>query len=528
MKIYQLKYYIGSFVVFFILSFFVLFFLEQEVRKAHIEELQNHEINVVKLESDFLGREFGMLVSDLNYLHHAFNEQFIGDNSFEELTNHWIEFSTHRRVYDQIRYIDVHGDEKIRINFDGNHGYAVPTQELQNKSDRTYFTESIGLEENLVYISPVDLNIEQGQVEEPYKPMIRLATPIYDDMKNVQGVLVLNYLAENTLLNFRQLAENSRGELILINSDGYRLSSADPIQDWNFMFEEKKGDTFKKEYPKEWEWIETNSEGQTNTDNGLFTTMEVDLSQKYAINSKNMTESGVVFGDGNWQIVSVFLRNEENSAYFNDNALMIMRDVLKQNMSYFILLALASGVIGFLIHVNRKTYLRIKYYSEYDPLTKALNRRAGIAKLQKLTPVSERRDVQVSLCFLDINGLKEVNDTLGHAIGDELIKSVSDTIYSEIREQDFLIRLGGDEFLIVFEGIGEDKTEIIWKRIVNCYDQINQNEARKYNISVSHGIVVFEGKGKTHLDDLISEADEKMYQEKKIIKAGLNIIKEIT
>ncbi len=77
-----------------------------------------------------------------------------------------------------------------------------------------------------------------------------------------------------------------------------------------------------------------------------------------------------------------------------------------------------------------------------------------------------------------------------------------------------------------FEGIGEDKTEVIWERIVNCYDQINQNEARKYNISVSHGIVVFEGKGKTHLDDLISEADEKMYQEKKIIKAGLNIIKE--
>ncbi len=527
MKIYQLKYYIGSFVVFFILSFFVLFFLEQEVRKAHIQELQNHEMNVVKLGNGFLGREFGMLVSDLNYLHHAYNSLLTEENNMDTLTDNWIEFSTHRGVYDQIRYIDKYGDEKIRINFDGDCGYIVPEDELQNKSSRLYFQETINLEEDMIYISPMDLNIEQGQVEEPYKPMIRLATPIYKG-NDIEGILVLNYLAQNTLSTFRRLAQNSRGELILINFDGYRLSSADATQDWNFMFEEKKGDTFKKEYPKEWEWLETNSEGQTNTDNGLFTAMEVDLSQKYAINSKNMTESGVVFGDGNWQIVSVFLRNEENSAYFNDNALMIMRDVLKQNMSYFILLALASGVIGFLIHVNRKTYLRIKYYSEYDPLTKALNRRAGIAKLQKLTPVSERKDIQVSLCFLDINGLKEVNDTLGHSIGDELIKSVSDTIYSEIREQDFLIRLGGDEFLIVFEGIGEDKTEVIWERIVNCYDQINQNEARKYNISVSHGIVVFEGKGKTHLDDLISEADEKMYQEKKIIKAGLNIIKEIT
>jgi len=68
--------------------------------------------------------------------------------------------------------------------------------------------------------------------------------------------------------------------------------------------------------------------------------------------------------------------------------------------------------------------------------------------------------------------------------------------------------------------------EKIWERIVREYDQINHNEDRAYLISVSHGIVDFENKQKTHVDDLISAADGKMYQEKQIMKANLSVIRE--
>ena len=102
---------------------------------------------------------------------------------------------------------------------------------------------------------------------------------------------------------------------------------------------------------------------------------------------------------------------------------------------------------------------------------------------------------------------------------------MAEVIKKIIREQDFLVRLGGDEFLIVFNGIDISTAENIWKRIIEAYDKINMAEQRAYNISVSHGIVDFDNKQKTNVDDLINTADEKMYQEKQVIKKNLQLVR---
>lgn len=165
------------------------------------------------------------------------------------------------------------------------------------------------------------------------------------------------------------------------------------------------------------------------------------------------------------------------------------------------------------------------YFNEliYDALTKAFNRKSGIAKLSSLIQHDDRRQIKMSLCFIDINGLKQVNDVLGHKYGDELIVSVVNVIKSVIREYDFIIRLGGDEFLIVFSGINIESAEAVWKRIVDLYEKINQVENRKYLISVSHGIVDYNNKQKSEVDILIKDADEKMYEEKRVIKEVLKL-----
>ncbi len=524
-KKYHIGYFTLSFLVVFIISFLVLFFLEKEVRLTRIEELKRQEQRVVKLENDFLGREFNMIISDLHYLHHAYKHELFDSNNYTTIAANWTEFSTQRRIYDQIRYIDASGDEKIRVNIGEDGGYTVPEKDLQNKKERYYFTETIKIKEKSVYVSPLDLNIEHGEIEIPYKPMIRLSTPIYDDRGTFKGIIVLNYLADYMLSGFRDLAGNSQGEIVLLNASGYRMSSSDPDNDWNFMFDEKKGDTFEKEYPNEWISIHK-KEGQFTTDKALITASPVALSHKYDADKINSHDQKLILGDGSWYVVSVFERTQKNSAYFNDDSWSLLTDVVKKNIFYFILISIVSGVVGFLVYVNRKTYSRIKYYSEVDPLTKTLNRRAGIKRLNELFPVDERRHFLVSLCFIDINGLKEVNDTLGHKLGDDLITSVSDIINETIREQDFLVRLGGDEFLIVLNEMGIEMAEIIWERIVKKYYYINQNDNRPYIISVSHGIVDFDNKQKTQVDDLINAADEKMYHEKQIIKAGLSVIKQ--
>lgn len=488
------SYLILSFLLVFILSFLVLFFIEKEVRTARIEELESHEERVVKLENDFLGREFGMLLSDLHYLHQAYQNDLFKTNDYSKVIANWVEFSTQRRIYDQIRFLDANGDEKIRINIGSDGGYSVPEKDLQNKKDRCYFTETIKLNEESVYVSPLDLNIEHGEIEVPYKPMIRISTPLYDEQGTLKGIIVLNYLADYMLSGFRELASNSQGEIILLNAAGYRLSSSNPDNDWNFMFDEKKGDTFEKEYPNEWMSILKN-EVQKITDKGLITATPVALSHRFNSGESANCDQKILLGDGGWYVVSVFERNPENIEYFDDDLRSILVDVLVKNVFYFLLTGIISVIVGFLVYVNRKTYSRIKFYSEFDPLTKTFNRRAGIVKLNDLFPVDERRQFIVSLCFIDINGLKEVNDTLGHKLGDELIVSVTEVIKEKIRAQDFIVRLGGDEFLIVFNGIGNDMAETIWQRIVQAYD-------------------------------LINAADEKMYKEKQNIKVDLNVLRK--
>ena len=81
--------------------------------------------------------------------------------------------------------------------------------------------------------------------------------------------------------------------------------------------------------------------------------------------------------------------------------------------------------------------------------------------------------------FIDINGLKEVNDYLGHEAGDELILSIVDIIKANIRDTDFVARLGGDEFLIIFNNTDEIGAENVWMRIHQGYERINENRGQK-------------------------------------------------
>jgi len=159
----------------------------------------------------------------------------------------------------------------------------------------------------------------------------------------------------------------------------------------------------------------------------------------------------------------------------------------------------------------------------YDQLTKVFSRRSGLSKLTRMLQYDDRRHFKISLCFTDINGLKEVNDILGHKFGDELIVSAVECIKQEIREDDFVIRMGGDEFLIVFSRITMEKAENIWDRINLRYKQINESENRPYIISLSHGIIEYDNFGKSELELLIKNADDKMYLEKKYLKDDLKL-----
>ncbi|WP_206458132.1 sensor domain-containing diguanylate cyclase [Anaerovorax sp. IOR16] len=521
---YHFGYFAVSFLFLFFLSFIVLFLIEGQVREIQFESLKTNELRIVQLENDLLGKDFSAIVADIDYLYHAFDEKLLEEKEYDEIAKNWVEFSTHQGVYDQIRFIDFMGDEKIRINLKGEFGYIVPKNELQNKMDRYYFYEAIVLPKGSIYVSALDLNNENGIIEIPHKPMIRLSTPVYDKNSTIQGVIVLNYLAQNILESFRNLAENSRGEIVLINSKGDWLSCEDKTLEWNFMFEQRKEDNFSNKYPEEWKMIK-NGNGQVVTDNGLFTFTTLYLEQKYNRHAESIKNKNTYLATGKWYIISSVLRSEEEGSLVVDDKKTLILDVFQKNELYFLLMGAISIIVAFLVYFNRKTYSKIKYYSEYDSLTKVYNRRAGIARINRLFPADEKKNFLVSLCFLDVNGLKQVNDTLGHKHGDELLLTVVNVIKNEICDYDFVIRMGGDEFLIVFHNVSAEFAETVWERILNGYEIINETENRPYLVSVSHGIVSYNNSKMSQVDDLIKVADEKMYQEKRRIKENLNVIR---
>ncbi len=177
-------------------------------------------------------------------------------------------FANSKKTYDQIRYLDADGLEVIRINYDAQQDQSViiPKQDLQDKQHRYYFQDAWKLAPEEVYISPLDLNIEQEQIERPFKPMLRLAMPIADDNGEKRGVIVLNYRAAKVLQQFREQLENNHA--MLLNQDGFWLSSPTPKDEWGFMFEQKP--RFDTRYPKAWTFIQQHNAGDIRVPEGIF------------------------------------------------------------------------------------------------------------------------------------------------------------------------------------------------------------------------------------------------------------------
>ena len=169
---------------------------------------------------------------------------------------------------------------------------------------------------------------------------------------------------------------------------------------------------------------------------------------------------------------------------------------------------------------------RLKKYASTDLLTEVLNRRAGLDYLQEEMKIAEQNKDRLAVVFIDVNDLKSVNDNFGHQEGDKLLQQVSDILQYALRRNDKVVRLGGDEFLLILPQSDKDSAEKIWLRIKEKFKQATVSNKKDYNISASHGAAEYSPKYEKNLDQLINEADNEMYKEKKELKAGRSNDKE--
>jgi len=149
-----------------------------------------------------------------------------------------------------------------------------------------------------------------------------------------------------------------------------------------------------------------------------------------------------------------------------------------------------------------------------DPLTGALNRRSCLQCIDMQIVASKMSGKGFSMCYVDLDDLKHVNDSFGHYEGDRYILLVSDMIQQNIRNTDALCRIGGDEFIVVFPSCALADARNIWDKIQTKIIALNDSARYAYHISVSVGFTFFEVSDPKTAAELIAVADTNMYQGK--------------
>lgn len=163
----------------------------------------------------------------------------------------------------------------------------------------------------------------------------------------------------------------------------------------------------------------------------------------------------------------------------------------------------------------------LRHYASIDMMTGAFNREWGYTMLKNALQKSRDERVVSCLCFLDLDGLKNVNDTYGHDEGDNLITSFMSAIKSSSRGADILCRWGGDEFILCLYNCEKQHAVKIMAKIADEFDESRARNTRPYEHSFSYGIVAVKPRSRrTDLDKLISKADGLMYQQKNAKRSG--------
>ena len=257
----------------FVLSIVLLSSIRFDEQRR-LEKIEERESSRIEIARGLVARDLSVVDSDLRLIANLPSLRWYQDSGNpaqrEELAKLFLVLAREARLYDQLRYLDASGQEVIRINYNDGKPAIVPREQLQNKSGRYYFNDTINLKQGEVFVSPLDLNIERDSLEIPHKPMIRFGTPVFDSAGRKKGVILLNYLGSDLLQHFREAMQGGDPHSgMLLNRDGYWLSGAKREDEWGFMLGRNER-TLGHDFPAAWRAISASERGILQTTEGMF------------------------------------------------------------------------------------------------------------------------------------------------------------------------------------------------------------------------------------------------------------------
>ena len=167
--------------------------------------------------------------------------------------------------------------------------------------------------------------------------------------------------------------------------------------------------------------------------------------------------------------------------------------------------------------INQRKLLEkdLRAMSLTDALTGLNNRRGFLTLAVQYLKMINRQKNNTFLFYADADHFKQINDTYGHYEGDKVLIDIAKLLKTSFRDSDIIARIGGDEFVVLPVGFPEFDPEITNKRFKENLTQLNSNNNRAYNISISIGIAHYDPEKPCSIEELLDRADTLMYQNKK-------------
>ncbi len=166
------------------------------------------------------------------------------------------------------------------------------------------------------------------------------------------------------------------------------------------------------------------------------------------------------------------------------------------------------------VTLQKQTQARIEFLALHDPLTQLPNRAYLSERLDSIIALARRRQGAMAVLFVDIDNFKTVNDSLGHHVGDALLREISARLQTAVRDSDIVARVGGDEFVVVLSEVASsDDAALVAQKLIEAVHAAAMVEGHQLFVSPSIGIGLYPQDGET-AEDLIRHADSAMYHAK--------------
>ena len=312
---------------------------DTKIYSADAKDMIDQRTSSLLFEINIFPQDIGddlLFLSELSSLNDVFDSTSESkEKAIRSLEDDFLNYIKGSTAYYQLRYIDETGQEIVRAEFDGKNYYLVSKNKLQNKAHRYYFQEAVKLNKEEVYVSPLDLNIENGVIENRgteenpiYVPTIRTATPVFSDEK-LKGIVLFNIYADYFLDDIRT-AQRQGEKVFLINKEGNYLAHPDREKEFAFMF--NREDNFFEDYP------EISKKVLLDLNKRVFESNEFIFSFKYIYPIAGTAKIYGLDKDYSWILVTISEKTELNNTMKN----------LKSDYLYFLLF---SGLVILIIVV---------------------------------------------------------------------------------------------------------------------------------------------------------------------------------